>query len=209
MAATLPAALAARPAMPRVRHARPPAAAAARRALGRRAVLGCWRTARAWLTLALLAGIIVSLVIGAAPAIQRVRPGVPLDRASGTRCRTYGGAGDDLRHADHLADRAADRGAGELRHRAVPDRAVARLAASARSAPRSNCWRRCPRSSTACGACSCSARSCRDLRAAAAADGASAACPCSARCSPARRSASACCRPASSWRSWSSRSSPR
>ena len=42
----------------------------------------------AWLTLALLAGIIVSLVIGAAPAIREYGLGVPLDRASGTRCRT-------------------------------------------------------------------------------------------------------------------------
>ena len=69
--------------------------------------------------------------------------------------------GDDLRHAGHLADRAGDRGAGELRHRAVPHRAVAGLAASARWARRSSCWRPCLASSTACGACSCSARSCR------------------------------------------------
>ena len=36
--------------------------------------------------------------------------------------------GDDLRHADDVAHRAADRRAGELRHRAVPHRAVAALA---------------------------------------------------------------------------------
>ena len=33
-------------------------------------------------------------------------------------------AGADLRHARHVGDRAADRRAGELRHRAVPDRDV-------------------------------------------------------------------------------------
>jgi ABC-type phosphate transport system permease subunit len=39
--------------------------------------------------------------------------------------------GDDLRHADDVGHRAAHRGAGEFRHRAVPDRAVAGLAEAA------------------------------------------------------------------------------
>ncbi len=40
-------------------------------------------------------------------------------------------AGDDLRHADDVDHRAADRGAGELRHRAVPDRALTPVAQAA------------------------------------------------------------------------------
>ena len=48
-----------------------------------------------------------------------------------------------------------------------------------------------------------------DLCAAAAAGACSAACRCSVRWCRGRRWASASCRPASSWRSWSSRSSPR
>ena len=39
--------------------------------------------------------------------------------------------GHDLRHADDLADCLADRGAGEFRHRLVPDRALAGLAQAA------------------------------------------------------------------------------
>ena len=68
-------------------------------------------------------------------------------------------AGADLRHARHLGDRAADRRAGELRHRAVPHRDVPAVAeAPARHG--GGAARRDPvASSTACGACSCSRRS--------------------------------------------------
>ena len=52
----------------------------------------------------------------------------------------FGALRPDLRHARHLADRAADRRSGELRHRAVPHRAVRRPGCDARSAPRSSCW---------------------------------------------------------------------
>jgi len=45
---------------------------------------------------------------------------------------------------------AADRGAGEFRHRSLPDGAVAKWL-KRRSALRSNCSPPCPRSSTACG----------------------------------------------------------
>ena len=82
----------------------------------------------AWLTLALLAGIIVSLVIGAAPAIRAYGLVVPLDQRVGPGAEPLRRPGDDLRHAGDLAHRAAHRRAGELRHRALPDRAVAALA---------------------------------------------------------------------------------
>jgi ABC-type phosphate transport system permease subunit len=41
----------------------------------------------AWLTLALLVGIIISLFVGAAPAIREIRPGLPLVAPNGIRCR--------------------------------------------------------------------------------------------------------------------------
>ena len=59
---------------------------------------------------------------------QGIRPVVPLDQRLGPGPEQVRRPGDDLRHAGDLADRDADRRAGELRHRAVPDRAVARMA---------------------------------------------------------------------------------
>ena len=64
-----------------------PPSGAPRLALGRHGSSRCWRTARAWLTLALLVGIIVSLVVGAVAGDRRIRPGLPLDQPTGIRCR--------------------------------------------------------------------------------------------------------------------------
>ena len=189
----------------------------ARRTPPRRAPSAPWADAlfsvlahvAAWLTLALLAGIIVSLVVGAAPAIQRVRPRLPVDAASGIRCRTssaalvliYGTLVTSLialliavpvsfgiaLFLTELSPAWLKRPLGtaiELLAAMPVDRL--RHVGPARVRPLL-----------------------RDLRAAAAAGACSATCRSSARCSPGRRSASACCRPASSWRSWSSRSSRR
>ena len=75
----------------------------------------------AWLTLALLAGIIVSLFVGAAPAIREFGLGFlwssewdPVQNRYGGLVMIYGTLTTSLIH------RAADRRAGELRHRAVP-----------------------------------------------------------------------------------------
>ena len=71
----------------------------------------------------------------------------------------FGAAGADLRHAGHVVHRLVDRHPGEFRHRAVPDRALAGLAAPAAGHRDRTAGRRYPASSTACGACSCSRRS--------------------------------------------------
>jgi hypothetical protein len=181
-----------------------PAAAASRP--GPTAV-SCLAHGAAWLTLALLVGIIVSLVVGAWPAIREVRPGLPVVDRLGSGAGEVRRPGDDLRHADDVVHRAADRRAGELRHRAVPDRAVARwlkrplgiaieLLAAVPSivygmwgllvfGPILATYVQQPLQSLF------------------------GACPSWARWFSGRRWASASCRPASSWRSWSSRSSRR
>ena len=75
-------------------------AATAPRARRPRAARGAWADplfsllahGAAWLTLPLLAGIIVSLVIGAGPAIREFGSGLPVVAATGIRCRrSYGG----------------------------------------------------------------------------------------------------------------------
>ena len=163
----------------------------------------------AWLTLALLVGIIVSLVVGAAPAIREFGLGFLWSHRVGPGAGEVRRPGDDLRHADDLVHRAADRRAGELRHRAVPHRAVAAagckrplgIAIELLAAVPSivyGMWGLLvfgPILATYVQ---------QPLQAAV-----RAACRCWARWSRARRWASASCRPASSWRSWSSRSSPR
>ena len=58
----------------------------------------------------------------------RVRPRLPVVHRLGPGAGQVRRPGDDLRHADDLVHRAADRGAGELRHRDLPDRAVAGVA---------------------------------------------------------------------------------
>ena len=106
----------------------------------------------AWLTLAILAGIIGSLVIGAMPAMREFGLVLPVAQRVGSGAGPLRRPGHDLRHAGDLGHRAADRRAGELRHRAVPHRDVARAGSSARWARPSNCWPACRPSSTACGA---------------------------------------------------------
>ena len=139
---------------------------------------------------------------------SRVRPVLPVAQRLGPGPEPVRRPGDDLRHADDVGHRAADRGAGELRHRDLPDRAVPRLA----EAPAGHGHRTAGRGAVDrlrhVGPARLRPHP-GHLRAAAAAGGVSAACRCWARCCPARRWASASCRPASSWRSWSSRSSPR
>ncbi len=81
--------------------------------------------ASALLTLALLIGIIVSLIDGAMAGDPRIRPVLPVAQRMGSGPGPVRRSGDDLRHADDLGHCAADRGAGEFRHCAVPDRAVA------------------------------------------------------------------------------------
>ena len=154
----------------------------------------------ALLTLALLAGIIVSLV-------DRRLAGDPRSSASASSGDRVGSGaeqlrrpGDDLRHAGHLAHRAAHRGAGELRHRAVPDRAVARAGcAPARHRDRAARGDSVDRLRHVGPARVRAAL--RRVRAAAAAGRCRRRAGRSARCSAGRRSASACCPPASSWRS--------
>ena len=59
---------------------------------------------------------------------SRVRLVVPGAIGVGPGAEPLRRSGDDLRHADEFVHRVADRGAGELRHRTVPDRAVSALA---------------------------------------------------------------------------------
>ena len=63
------------------------------------------------------------------PAIREYGLSLPVDQRVGSGPGEVRRPGDDLRHAGHLVHRAADRRAGELRHRALPHRTVARLAA--------------------------------------------------------------------------------
>ena len=199
VAATLPATPCTRPMSDRRsrridRRRRP-----ARLALGRHAVLGAARTPRR-ATLALLAGIIVSL--SSARCRRSAQFGLSFlwhsewDPVQDKLRRP----GADLRHAGHLAHRVADRRAGQFRHRAVPHRALARAGCKRPLGTAIELLAGDPSivygmwglfvfapilSSTS----------------AAVASSVRAACHFSARCSPGRRSASACSRPASSSRS--------
>ena len=66
--------------------------------------------------------------IGAAPAIREYGLSFLWTQRVGSGPEPLRRPGDDLRHADDVAHRAGDRRAGQLRHRAVPDRALAALA---------------------------------------------------------------------------------
>ena len=156
---------------------------------------------RAWLTLLLLAGIIVSLVYRRLAGDRAVRPGFPLDRANGIRRRSKFGALMPI-------------------YGTLITSLIALLIAVPVSfgialflTELSPAWLRRPlgtaiellagdplASSTACGACWCSRRS-SPSTCSRRCSRRSATCRCSARCSPGRRWASASCRPASSWRS--------
>ena len=126
--------------------------------------------------------------------IPEVRARVLLHRRLGSGEAQLRRARTDLRHARHLGDRAADRRAGELRHRVVPDRDVSGRAQAPARAPRSSCWRRSRRSSTACGGCS-SSRRCSATTSSRCSPRLSAISGYWGRCSRARPTASACCRP--------------
>ena len=137
---------------------------AARRATGRRRAgrTGCSSaTTRffALFVLGLLLAILLALSFAAVPALEKFGFGFFVTNVWNPVTKQLRRAGADLRHAGHVGDRAPDRRAGQLRHRAVPDRDVPASRSSGRWAPRSSCWRRSRRSSTACGACSCSRRS--------------------------------------------------
>ena len=70
-------------------------------------------------------------LIAAMPALAEVRPRLLLHQRLESGHQQLRRAGADLRHAGHVGDRAADRRAGELRHRAVPDRDVPGVAQAA------------------------------------------------------------------------------
>ena len=91
----------------------------------------CWRSSSRWAYAAL-------------PALQKFGLGVLRHQRLESGHERIRRAGADLRHAGHVGHRAADRRAGELRHRAVPDRDVPGRRSSGRSARRSSCWRRFP-----------------------------------------------------------------
>ncbi len=188
-------------------HEEPPADRPARLALGRRDLLRV--RARRCLADAGAAGGDPGLARDRRGAGDpRLRPVVPVDQRMGSGPEPLRRPGDDLRHADDVVHRAADRGAGQLRHRALPHRAVAALAqAPARHrdrAARGGALDRLRHVGPA--------RLQPDpvaLRPAAAASDLQGRAAARLAVLRARRSASACCRPGSSWRSWSSRSSPR
>ena len=100
-------------------------------------------------------GGIIGLGDGASPAIQAHGLVLPVVGRMGPGAGEVWRPGDDLRHPGQLADCAADRRAGELWHRDVPDRAVAEPAAPA-AGHAIELLAAVPPSSTACGACWCS-----------------------------------------------------
>ena len=69
--------------------------------------------------------------VGRPARVRDLRLGLHHQPRLGRGRRQVRRAGADLRHAGHLAHRAADRGAGQHRHRPVPDRHRAALAARA------------------------------------------------------------------------------
>ena len=81
--------------------------------------------------LLILGGIILSLIVGAWPAIREYGASLPVDAALGAVGRSAGAgcARPDLRHADHLRDRDDDRDSGRPRHRDFPHRDLPDLAA--------------------------------------------------------------------------------
>ena len=85
--------------------------------------------AAAIVVLVILGGVIVSLVIGSLPALQRLRLRLPDHRALEPGHREVRRARADLRHPRHLVHRDADRGAGRAHDRGVPHRAVPDVAA--------------------------------------------------------------------------------
>ena len=111
--------------------------------------------------LLILGGIILSLIVGAWPAMKEYGFSFLFTSALGAFGRSAGArrARSDLRHAGHLRHRDADRHSGRPRHRDLPDRALPAVAAPPDRHRRSSCSPASPRSSTACGASSCSARS--------------------------------------------------
>jgi len=110
--------------------------------------------------LLILGGIIISLIIGAWAGDEGIRPSPSCGRSAGrprpippvARC-----ARADLRHADHLGGFAMLIAiSGRSRHRHLPHRTLSANGCAARSGSRWNCSPASPRSSTACGASSCS-----------------------------------------------------
>ena len=93
--------------MPRTAAARPAARHRDARRPGPTPLFSVLAHGAAWLTLALLAGIIVSLLIGAAPAIREYGLGFLWTSEWDPVQNQLRRPGDDLRHADDLADRAA------------------------------------------------------------------------------------------------------
>ena len=83
------------------------------------------------LVLLLLGGVILSLVIGAMPALEHVRPRLPHHPVVEPGHREVRRHRADLRHHRHLADRHGDRHPGQLRHRHLPHRALPLSAAPA------------------------------------------------------------------------------
>jgi phosphate transport system permease protein len=93
-------------------------------------VFGSLTRLAALVTLLLLGGILVSLVVASWPTLQKFGLSFIWTSDWDPPNDKYGGTDPDLRHADHFVHRAADRGAGQFRHCALPDRALAGVAAS-------------------------------------------------------------------------------
>ena len=81
--------------------------------------------------LVLLGGVILSLIVGAWPALARVRLRLPDPRSLEPGDREVRRAGADLRHHRHLGDRHGVRRARQFRHRPVHHRIVPDLAEAA------------------------------------------------------------------------------
>ena len=111
-------------------------------------------------------------------------------------------AGADLRHAGHVGDRAADRRAGQLRHRAVPHRDVPGRRSSGRSGTAVELLAAIPSIIYGMWGLFVFAPFFGDYIQPLLTQASSATSGSSVRCSRARPTASACCRPASSCRSW-------
>ncbi len=119
----------------------------------------------ALLVLVLLAGIMLSMVIGGWPAFRQFGIGFLTGTQWDTQTDVYGGLAGQRRHAQHGADRAAHRRAPVARHRRLPDPARATLVQAAGRNGRRAASLPCRPSSTACGAssssCPCSRPMCR------------------------------------------------
>ena len=80
--------------------------------------------------LLLLGGVIFALLVGALPALQRVRTELPRRAELEPRHRPVRRAGTDLRHDRHVVHCHADCRSGRLVHCLLPHRAVPALAAA-------------------------------------------------------------------------------